>query len=145
LLTNVTASGTNALFSYYPYGEAEDSSGNSYVDASGNPYYILLDGTSTLPSGLKTSGGVSVPAGTLPANSPTSFNASPTNGNVPPGLSVVDAQNTAAIGIKFIVDADGSLGANSRIDSPLTVSDTVVLRITPVPSDNNQGVPAPCE
>jgi Tfp pilus assembly protein PilE len=140
LLSNVTtAAGSTGIFSYYKYDEAKDSTQNSYLDAAGNPFYILLDGVSTLPSGLKTSGGASVPAGTLPANS-TALTATP-----PAGLSDTDAQNTAAVGIKFFVGADGNLGTNPIADAPLTVSDTVVLRITPVPSDNNQGVPAPCE
>lgn len=140
LLGNVTASPGNAIFSYYRYGQAQDSSGSPYLDAAGNPFYILLDGTSTLPSGLKTSGGTSVPAGTLPANSAPIASASQAG-----GLTTQDAQDTAAVGITFKVGADGSLGANPIAASPITVSDTVVLRMTPVPSDNNQGVPAPCQ
>jgi Tfp pilus assembly protein PilE len=142
LLSNVTwaPGSSNIIFRYYKYGPAQDSSGNAYVDAAGNPFYILLDGTSTLPSGLKTSGGASVPAGTLPANSAPIASASQ-----PGGLTTQDAQDTAAIGITFKVGADGSLGTNTVAASPITVSDTVVLRITPVPSDNNQGVPSPCE
>jgi Tfp pilus assembly protein PilE len=140
LLSTVTASPGNAVFKYYKYGQALDSSGNPYVDAAGNPFYILLDGTSTLPSGLKTSGGASVPAGTLPANSTAIASAAQAG-----GLTAQDAQDTAAVGITFKVGADGSLGANTVAASPITVSDTVVLRMTPVPSDNNQGVPSPCE
>jgi Tfp pilus assembly protein PilE len=141
LLSNVSATGSTGIFTYYKYGPAQDSSGNAYVDSAGNPFYILLDGTTTLPSGLKTSGGASVPAGTLPANSVPIASASQAG-----GLTAQDAQDTAAVGITFKVGADGSLGTNSiAATSPITVSDTVVLRITPVPSDNNQGVPAPCE
>jgi Tfp pilus assembly protein PilE len=142
LLSNVTQSGSNAIFTYYPYGAAKDSAGNSYIDAAGEPYMMLLDGSSSLPPGVTTSTGTAVPAGTIPANSPSAF----TSANTTTGLTTQDAQDTAAIGMKFIVDADGNLGANpNNSDSPLTVSDTVTLRITPVPSDNNQGVPAPCE
>ena len=41
------------------------------VDAAGNPYMMLLDGTATLPDGLEDRSGAAVPAGTIPANSPT--------------------------------------------------------------------------
>jgi hypothetical protein len=142
LLSSVTQSGSNAIFTYYPYGEATDASGNAYEDAAGDPYVMLLDGTSTLPPGVTTSTGGAVASGTIPANSPGAFASAATS----TGLTAQEAQDTAAVGIRFVVDADGNLGANpNNSDAPVTVSDTVVLRITPVPSDNNQGVPAPCE
>jgi Tfp pilus assembly protein PilV len=148
LLTNVTpASGTSStLFTYYAYGVATDSAGHNYIDAAGDPYVMLLDGTSTLPPGITTYTGGAVPAGTVPANSPLTLDASPTNSNTPPGLSQANAQITSAVGIKLVVDANGALGTFPQIsDSATTVSDVVTLRITPVPSDNNQGVPGPCE
>ncbi len=139
LLTNVTpASGSSGLFTYYPYGVATNASGAQYLDAAGDPYIMLLDGTSTLPPGVRTSTGGAVPAGTIPANSPTALAtplSSDTNG----------AQSAAAVGIKLYVNADGKLGTNAAIsDSATTVSDVVTLRITPIPSDNNQDIPAPC-
>ena len=138
LLSNVVGGvSTSKAFTYYPYGAAQDSSGTNYVDAAGNPYVMLLDGTSTLPAGIKTSGGASVPAGTMPANSPSPV-------AVP--LTSTSAQSVAAVGISLLVSADGKLGANQNYaNEDLTVSDSVVLRITPVPSDSNQVVPPPCE
>ncbi len=137
ILSNVTAAPGKSAFTYYGFGVAKDSSGNNYIDTAGNPYYMLLDGLSTLPSNIRTSGGSSVPDGTMPANSPSPL---------PVPLSSLGAQGTAAVAINLRVDADGGLGSNpNNSTAPVTVSDSVVLRITPVPSDNNQGVPPPCE
>ena len=61
-------SGSTPFFQYFPYGTARDSSGNAYLDSAGNPYVMLLDGAGTLPSGVTTSSGGAVPAGTIPAN-----------------------------------------------------------------------------
>lgn len=126
-----------SAFIYYGYGIAKNAQGANYVDTAGNPYYMLLDGLSTLPSNARTSGGASVPAGTMPANSPSP---------IPVPLSPQNAARVVAVSINLVVDADGGIGANPNNDrAEATVSDSVVLRITPVPSDNNQGVPAPCE
>jgi Tfp pilus assembly protein PilE len=136
ILSNVTAP-SNVAFRYYPYGVARDSSGNAYIDSAGSPYIMLLDGLSTLPSNVRTSTGNSVPNGTMPANSPSPL-------AVP--LTTTTAQQAAAVSINLRVDADGGLGANpNNANAPVTISDSVVLRITPVPSDNNQGIPKPCE
>ena len=137
LLSNVSAPPGKSAFTYYPYGIARDSGGNAYIDSAGNPYIMLLDGLSTLPSGIRTSTGGAVASGTMPANSPSPL-------TVP--LDQAGANAAAAVGINLLVDADGGLGANpNNANAPITITDSVVLRITPVPSDNNQGVPKPCE
>lgn len=136
LLTSVTAP-NGVAFRYYGYGVARDSNGNAYIDSAGNAYIMLLDGLSTLPSNVRTSTGGAVANGTMPANSPSPL-------AVP--LTAATAQQAAAVSINLNVDADGGLGANPQNSTaPVTISDSVVLRITPVPSDNNQGVPRPCE
>jgi hypothetical protein len=97
---------------------------------------MLLDGSATLPSGVTTSTGQPVPAGTMPANSPSPIGTPINSGTAP---------TVAEVAINLVVDADGTLGTNSQTSSEdLTVSDSVVLRITPVPSDYN-GQPKPCE
>lgn len=126
-----------SAFTYYGYGIAKDSSGNSYLDAAGTPYVMLLDGTSTLPTGVTTSSGAAVAAGTIPANSPSPLTTP---------LSTDAAAGAAAVAINLVVNPAGELGTNvNNSEAPVTVSDSVVLRITPVPSDNNQTIPPPCQ
>jgi type II secretory pathway pseudopilin PulG len=137
ILTAVSVPPGKTAFTYYPYGIARDSGGNAYIDSAGNPYIMLLDGLSTLPSNVRTSTGGAVANGTMPANSPSPL-------AVP--LDQTGANAAAAVAINLLVDADGGLGANpNNSNAPITISDSVVMRITPVPSDNNQGVPKPCE
>ena len=69
LLDHVQQVGSTPVFRYYKYGIAADSGGNQYLDAAGNPFMVLLDGTATLPSGSTTSTGGNVPANTIPYNS----------------------------------------------------------------------------
>jgi Tfp pilus assembly protein PilE len=134
---NVSASAPNGVaFKYYAYGQALDGSNQPYKDAAGNPFYMLLDGTTGLPAGLKTSGGASVPAGTMPSNNPSPL-------AVP--LTEATAATVAGVSIDLIVSPSGRLGQNSSQATKVSVSDSVVLRITPVPSDNNQGTPMPCQ
>lgn len=136
LLDNVSAPAGQPIFSYYQYGVARDSTNAPYRDVAGNPFVMLLDGTSTLPSGVTTNNGGSVPAGTVPANSVPL--ATP--------LTAVTAANVAAVKINLVVRASGNLGNSTQNpNAPITVSDSVVLRITPVPSDDNQDTPPPCQ
>lgn len=126
-----------SVFTYYGYGIATDSAGAYYLDAAGNPYVMLLDGTSTLPSGVTTSSGGAVAAGTMPANSPSPL-TTPLNDDA--------AASASAVTINLIVNPGGKLGTNvNNTEAPVTVSDSIVLRITPVPSDNNQTIPPPCQ
>ena len=136
ILSAVTAAPGKPAFTYYGYGVAKDSAGNNYL-SNGQPYMMLLDGTSTLPSGVTTSTGAPVPAGTMPANSPSPL---------PTPLSAANAQFATEVVINLVVDADGNLGQNpNNAREDLTVTDSIALRITPVPTDNNQELPAPCE
>ena len=137
LADNVSRSGSTPVFRYYAFGIARDSGGNAYVDAADNPYVMLLDGTSTLPDGLETSTGASVPAGTMPANSPTAL-ATP--------LSVADAKIAAAVNVNMVVGAGGKLGDNPNYSStePTTVQNTIGLRITPPPADGPLQTVRPC-
>ncbi len=136
LVDNVAAMAGTPVFQYYAYGIARDSSGNAYVDAADNPYVMLLDGSSTLPGGLRTSTGASVPVGTMPANSPSTL---------PVPLSVANARIAAAVKIAMVVGAGGKLGTNTRYpQEPISVSNTVVLRLTPPPADGPLQTVRPC-
>jgi type II secretory pathway pseudopilin PulG len=137
LLTNVAAPTSAPMFQYFGYDAAADSAGNPYQDEAGNPYQMLLDGTNSLPSGSYTSTGVSVPAGTVPANSPDPL---------PVPLSDADADATSEVLISLRVGPSAVKGLNTNLtDVYETVTDAVVLRLTPVVSDgsNNQAV-TPC-
>jgi Tfp pilus assembly protein PilE len=137
LADNVSRSGSTPIFQYYAFGEAKDSAGNSYVDAADNPYVMLLDGTSTLPDGLETSTGASVPAGTKPFNSPTTL-ATP--------LNAANAKIAAAVNVTMVVGAGGKLGDNPNYSAtePTTVQNTIGLRITPPPADGPLQTVRPC-
>ncbi len=137
LLDHVNRVGTTPIFRYYSYGIARDSGGSAYLDAAGNSYMMLLDGTGTMPTGTTTSTGGNVPANTIPANSPSPL-------AVP--LSTANAKLTAAVQITMEVGSGGQLGNNTTItDAPVTVQDTVVMRLTPVPSEGNLPTVPPCQ
>ncbi len=137
MLTNVTQSGSTPAFQYFAYVPAKDSSGNAYQDDAGNPYQMLLDGTNSLPSGTFTSTGTAVAAGTVPANSPSPL---------PVPLSATNVDAAAEVMITLKVGPDSANGLNSNLsDVAATVTNAVVLRLTPVVSDgtDNQEV-SPC-
>jgi Tfp pilus assembly major pilin PilA len=136
LLDHVSQVSGTPLFRYYRYDVARDSGGNAYLDAAGNTYLLLLDGTGTLPTGTTTSTGGNVPAGTIPANSPTTMTTP---------LSTADARLAASVSITMQVGAAGKLGSNTTIaDAPVAMQDSVVLRLTPVPSEGNLPTVPPC-
>lgn len=145
LLDHVTQVGTTPLFRYYKYGIAADSSGNQYLDGAGNPFMILLDGTATLPTGVTTTAGGSVPPNTIPYNSAADRGrlvATP-----PTGLSVADAKLVSAVTITMRVGAAGKLGDygdNRALTDDTTLQDSVILRLTPVPSEGNLPTVPPC-
>ncbi len=133
LVEGVSQSGSTPLFQYFPYGTARDSSNNAYLDSAGNPYVMLLDGAGTLPTGVTTSSGGAVPAGTIPANSPSPL---PMNTGSPPGLSSANARLASAVRVTMVVEPSGQ-ATSSRYDEATTFSDTFVLRLTPPAADRN--------
>ncbi len=140
LLDHAARVGTTPIFRYYKYGIAADQTGNQYLDAAGNPFMILLDGTATLPTGVTTSAGGAVPANTIPYNSAADRSRAPATS----GLSAADAKLISAVTITLEAGAAGKLGDNTTIENPVTMQDTVVLRLTPVPSEGNLPTVPPC-
>lgn len=143
LLDHVTQVPGVPLFRYYAYGIARDSSSQPYLDAAGNTYLTLLDGTSTLPTGTTTSAGGNVSANTIPANSPSPLPAPETAA----GMPADSAKLAAEVVITMRVGASGQLGDNVNLatTNPVTVQNSVVLRLTPVPSEGNLPTVSPCE
>jgi hypothetical protein len=139
LVGGVSQDGSTPLFEYFPYGIARNGSGNAYLDTAGNPYVMLLDGSGTLPTGVTTSSGGSVPPGTIPANSPSPL---PASGS---GLTAANAALASAVRVTMVVKPSGGMGADTRYDEATTFSDTLVLRLTPPPSDRNPQVVSPCD
>jgi len=139
LLDNVKQVGSTPVFRYYKYGIAADSAGNQYLDAAGNPFMILLDGTATLPTGTTTSSGGNVPSGTIP------YNSANDRSRLATPVSTADAKLASAVTMTMSVGAGGGLGTNTTIqNAPVAVQDSVVLRLTPVPSEGNLPTVPPC-
>jgi hypothetical protein len=141
LLDHVKLVGTTPVFRYYKYGIAAESSGAQYLDAAGNPFMILLDGTATLPTGVTTAGGAPVPANTIP------WNSAADRSRLATPLSAADAKLAAAVTITMNVGAAGKLGDlgdNRDLKDDATIQDSVVLRLTPVPSEGNLPTVPPC-
>jgi len=131
LLTAVAQSGTTPVFQYFAYQEAPNGSGGYYTDGNGNPYMMLLDGTSSVPD-------------TNPAVIPT---ASPLSDSLPAGLSTVNAQDAAEVLITLRV---GPSAANDEVTTnsagALTMTDSIVLRLTPPPNNAESGATfGPCQ
>ena len=45
----VAQGGTTPVFQYFAYQEAPNGTGGYYTDGAGNPYMMLLDGTTSVP------------------------------------------------------------------------------------------------
>ncbi len=92
---------------------------------------MLLDGTSSVP-------GTSPPV--IPSPSPLS--ASP-----PSGLSTSNAQTAAEVMITLLVGPSGATWQNPKAsDGPVTVTDGIVLRLTPPPNSVQGGASfGPCQ
>jgi type II secretory pathway pseudopilin PulG len=131
LLTGVAQSGTTPVFQYFAYQEASNGSGGYYTDGAGNPYMLVLDGTSSIP-------------GTSPAVIPA---ASPLSASPPSGLSAVNAQSAAEVLTTMRVAPSGdSLDNTALSDGPVTVTDSIVLRLTPPPNNaDSGGTFGPCQ
>ena len=127
VLTNVHQTGTTDVFQYYSYQEPMKSPGVPYTDGAGDPYMMLLDGTSAVPG----------------------TNTIPTPQSLPdsPSLSTTNAQNTAEVMINLTVGpAGGSPVSTNFSDSNDSFSDGVVLRLTPAPNHAGNGnVFLPCQ
>jgi type II secretory pathway pseudopilin PulG len=113
LATNAAQSGSTPIFQYFAFDIPTNSSGVPYTDAAGNSFKILLDGTSPVPGTT-----------TIPANAPSPL-ATP--------LSTTDAQRTAEVLITLVVKPGGGSFHNTNL-VPNTLTDSVVLRLTPVPN-----------
>jgi len=139
LLDHVEPVGSTPVFRYYKYGIAADSAGNQYLDAAGNPFMVLLDGTATLPTGTTTSTGGSVAPNTIP------YNSANDRSRLAVPLSTADAKVASAVTMTMSIGAGGGLGNNATIlNVPVTVQDSVILRLTPVPSEGNLPTVPPC-
>jgi hypothetical protein len=139
MVEGVTQDGSTPVFEYFAYGVARNSSGSAYLDTAGNPYVMLLDGTSSLPSGVTTSSGGSVAPGTIPANSPSPL---PTSGT---GLSAANAEIASAVRVTMLVRPSGKMGSTTQdYDEATSFSNTFSLRMTPPLSDRNPQLVVPC-
>jgi Tfp pilus assembly protein PilV len=125
LLTNVAQSGVTPVFQYFGYQQPTNSSGVPYTDSAGNPYMMLLDGTSSVP-------GTSI----IPTASPLA---------VP--LSTTAAQQAAEVLITLAVGPGGGSGENTQLsDGAVAVTDSIVLRITPEANHVGAGATfGPCQ
>jgi Tfp pilus assembly protein PilV len=127
LLTNVSQSGSTPMFQYFAYEEPENSSGALYTDAAGNPYMMLLDGTSYVPG-----------TSTNAANDPDPLTTPLSSTSAP---SAVEVKMTLAVGPN---KQEGEETGLSNVTD--TVTDSVVLRLTPAANDDTAGSTfSPCE
>jgi hypothetical protein len=110
LLTNVALSGTTPVFQYFNYQQPTNA-GVAYTDASGNPYMMLLDGTSAVPG-----------TSTIPTAAPLST-----------PLSTTNAAQAAEVSITLVVGpTPGVSNQNTTLsDANETVTNSVILRLTP--------------
>lgn len=127
LLTNVSQSGATPVFQYYAYQQPLNSGGSPYTDGAGNPYMMLLDGTSAVP-------GTSV----IPAAQPLSAS---------PSLSNNNAQQAAEVMVSITVAPAGGSGENTNLSNArVSVQNGVVLRMTPAANHAGGGNTfAPCQ
>jgi prepilin-type N-terminal cleavage/methylation domain-containing protein len=108
-----------AQFAYYAYQQV------SFTDAAGNPYVMLLDGTQAVPGTT-----------TIPAAAPLAL-----------PLSVANAPKAAEVTIDFTVGPAGG-GSETTAASPsdATVSDSVILRLSPAANHAGGGATfIPCQ
>jgi hypothetical protein len=127
LLTNVSQTGTTPVFQYFAYRTPLNGSGQPYTDAAGDPYVMLLDGTSSVPATT-----------VIPAAQP--LTASPT-------LSASDAQSAAEVLMTLTVGPAGGTGENTNLTAArVSVTDGVVFRLTPPANHAGNGASfIPCQ
>ena len=127
VLINVHQTSSTDVFQYFSYQEPMQSPGVPYTDGAGDPYMMLLDGTSAVPG-----------TNTIPTPQPLPDS---------PSLSTTDAQNTAEVMINLTVGPSGGSPVSTTFaDSSDSFSDGVVLRLTPAANHAGNGnVFLPCQ
>ena len=114
------------IFQYFAYQEPLNSLGAPYTDPNGNPYMMLIDGTSAVP-------GTSIIPAAQPLVSP---------------LSVANAQLATEILMTMQVGPGGGTleKTASPGDTTININDSVVLRLTPPANHVGSGNTfLPCE
>lgn len=131
LLRAVAQAGSTPVFQYFAYQPVPNGSGGYYSDGAGNPYELLVDGTSSVP-------------GTSPPFTPA---PSPLFAAPPSGLSAGDARSAAEVLITLNVGPSAVPSLNANVGgAPLTVTDGIVLRLTPAPNSVQGGASfLPCQ
>jgi hypothetical protein len=121
LLTNLPQQPTSPpIFQYFAYEEPTNSAGTTYEDAAGNPYMMLLDGTSDVPG-----------TSTLAANDPDSLTTP---------LSSTSAASAVEVKMTLLVGPRKQEGEETGLANVTdTVTDSVVLRLTPAANDDAPG------
>ena len=129
LLNNVAA-GTKPVFQYFAFRES-----TPYTDAFDRPFHFLFDGENPLPSGTKLNGSAVAP-NTRPAAQPLLTTS---------GLGQADANAAVEILTTIRVGPSGGSNQNANLSSAFhTVSNAVVLRLTPIANDATNPVVTPC-
>jgi prepilin-type N-terminal cleavage/methylation domain-containing protein len=108
LASNVSAISGTDPFQYFAY----QNPGSQYTDSGGNQYEMLIDGHTPIPG-----------TSTIPTASPLST-----------PLSSTDAQNAAEVLVSLVINAHGGSNentTNSTVKTSATISDQIVLRLTP--------------
>jgi Tfp pilus assembly protein PilW len=125
LLSNVAQSASTPIFQYFDYEQPTNSSGVAYTDSGGNTYMMLLDGTSAVPG-----------TSTIPTADPLST-----------PLSTGDAQTAAEVLITLVAKPSGGSNEQTNLtDAADTVTDSVVLRLTPAANHVASGATfGPCQ
>ena len=100
---------------------------------------MLLDGTGTLPTGTTTSTGGNVSPNTIPANSPSPLRRCRSS------IREREARLRGRRSRWRSAPAGSSANNTTIADAPVTVQDTVVMRLTPVPSEGNLPTVPPCQ
>lgn len=128
LLSNVAA-GSAPVFQYFDF---QDST--PYTDTYDRPFKFLFDGENPLPSGSMLGGSPVAP--TPPPARPLLASS---------GLSREDADATVEVMTTLRVGPSGGSLQNSELaDAFHTVSNAVVLRLTPIANNENNGTVPPC-
>lgn len=110
ILTNVSQNGSNPVFQYFAYQEVSNGSGGYYSDGAGNPYEMLVDGTTPVPG----------------------TNIIPTANPLSTPLTSTTVLTAAEVTITLMVGPEGDRGENTSLsDAGVPITDSVVFRLTP--------------